>query len=258
MRKFRLLVLLTGSILLRESLWAQTQQVLTLEDACAQARENYPATQQKAVYDVQTRLALAQLNKNYLPQVNLSGQASYQSEVTKILIPLPNFSVSPLDKDQYKLVADVNQLIYDGGVLSSQKKIQQLQYATEKQKVEVELFRLKDKVRQLYMSILWMDAQLQLLSLIEKDLNQTMIKTTAQVSQGTSTKTALNLLLAEILKVSQRKIEIINGKQGVIESLKVWIPTDAATEWKFVWPKTEKTKLLDSIVRPELNLYQMQ
>lgn len=258
MRNFSLLVLITGTILSGGSLSAQTRKVLSIEDACIQAVANYPATQQKAVYDVQARLAIEQLNKNYLPQLNLSGQASYQSEVTKIQIPLPNFSISPLDKDQYKLVADVNQLIYDGGVLASQKKLQQLQYASEKQKIEIELFRLKDKVRQLYMGILWMDAQLQLLTLVEKDLSQAMDKIAAQLTQGTSTRTALNLLTAEKLKISQRKIEVNSGKLGWMESLKVWIPFDDSNEWTFVWPKTEKSRLEDSIIRPELYLYQMQ
>jgi hypothetical protein len=51
-----------------------------------------------------------------------SGQATYQSEVTeRIYQHYPWSYCTDLDKDQYKLLADVNQLIYDG-VLSNTKK----------------------------------------------------------------------------------------------------------------------------------------
>lgn len=53
----------------------------------------------------------------------------------------------------------MSQLVYDGGVIKQQNELQQLNSEVEQQKVEVELYKLKERVNQLYLGILYLDAQ---------------------------------------------------------------------------------------------------
>jgi hypothetical protein len=58
-------------------------------------------------------------------KIDLNAQATYQSDVTSLPISLPNVTVNPPNKDQYRATVDVNQLIYNGGpmpLLKSKKR----------------------------------------------------------------------------------------------------------------------------------------
>src|SRR5262245_55176864 len=117
----------------------QAQQRLTLDGAIQEAMTNYPLVKQKDLVKQTEALSLDNISKGFLPQVTVSGQATYQSDVTQVKVPIPGINIDAPNKDQYKLVADVNQLIYDGGVMREQKFVQQLNTEVEQQKVEVEL-----------------------------------------------------------------------------------------------------------------------
>ena len=89
----------------------QATRQLTLEAVWQQALDHYPLSRQRDLLRQTEQITLANLNRSYLPQVVLSGQATYQSEVTQIVTPLPEFQIQPLSKDQYKVMADVSQVI---------------------------------------------------------------------------------------------------------------------------------------------------
>jgi outer membrane protein TolC len=97
---------------------------LTLDSAYAAARRNYPLIKQKDLIRQTTDLTIENLRKGYLPQVSLNGQVSYQSAVTSIDVPVPGIKIDPPSKDQYKVAADVNQLIFDGGQIKQQQVLQ--------------------------------------------------------------------------------------------------------------------------------------
>src|SRR5215207_4106658 len=104
----------------------QAQEIthLTLEQANQLAQQNYPLIKQKDLVKQTTDITIANLNKQFLPQVSANGQATYQSDVTKIDVPLPGFKIEPPSKDQYKVLADVSQLVYDGGAITQRKELQ--------------------------------------------------------------------------------------------------------------------------------------
>src|ERR1035437_3468742 len=188
---------------------AQEITHLSLEQANQLARQNYPMIKQKDLVKQTANLNIENLNKGFLPQFSISGQASYQSDVTQINIPLPGFKIEPPGKDQYKILADVSQLVYDGGVIKQQNELQQLNSEVEQQKVEVELYKLKERVNQLYLGILYLDAQKK--------------KVEAQVQNGIAFKSNLNVLKAELLKTQQRMIELDASGKGMIETLELFM-----------------------------------
>ncbi|QNA45478.1 TolC family protein [Lacibacter sediminis] len=232
-------------------------QTVTLEQVQAKARQQYPLLKQKDLIRQTKDITIENLNKGFLPQLTVSGQATYQSEVTTVKIPLPGVSIDPLSKDQYKIVADINQMIYDGGMLKQQRSIQQLNADVEEQRVEVELYKLEERISQIYLSVLYIDEQLKQTQLIRDDLSTGMKKMEAQVANGVAFKSNLNLLKAELLKVDQRVIELTATKTGLLDVLSLFTGETYTASMVFTKPVIN-TANDQTILRPELNLFQKQ
>ena len=233
-------------------------QPLTLDKINELAKQNYPLIKQQDLVNRTRDITVENLQKNFLPQFSLNGQATYQSEVTRVEIPFPGVKISPLNKDQYKILADVNQLVYDGGVIKQQKQIQQLNAAVEQQKIEVELYKLQERINQLYLSVLYIDEQLAQVTLIKKDLETGMKKVEAQVKNGVSFKSNLNILKAEWLKADQRTIELSSGRKGLLETISLFTSEPIEDNTVFEKPVLPLTKMAFAIRRPELQLFTAQ
>jgi outer membrane protein TolC len=232
-------------------------QTVTLEQVQAKARQQYPLIKQKDLIKQTKEISIENLNKGFLPQLTVSGQATYQSEVTTVKIPVPGVSIDPLSKDQYKIVADINQMIYDGGMLKQQRTIQQMNAEVEEQKIEVELYKLEERISQIYLSVLYIDEQLKQTQLILDDLSTGMKKMEAQVANGVAFKSNLNLLKAELLKVDQRVIELTATKTGLLDVLSLFTGEVYTAGTVFTKPVIN-TANDQTILRPELNLFQKQ
>lgn len=187
---------------------SSAQEPLSLQKAYDLAQQNYPLIKQRELIKQTTQYTVDNLSKGFLPQFSLNAQATYQSEVTQVKIPVPGVTIEPLNKDQYKILTDINQLIYDGGVIKQQKNIQQLNEETEQQKIEVELYKLKERINQLFLGVLFLDEQLKQVDLVKADLNNGIKRVEAQVNNGVAFKSSLNVLKAELLKAEQRVIEL--------------------------------------------------
>lgn len=231
-------------------------QPLTLDSAYQLARKNYPLIRQRELIKQTSDLTVENLNKGYLPQIAVNGQGTYQSEVTRINIPLPGISVDPLSKDQYKITADVNQLVYDAGTIKEQKNIQQLNSVTEEQKLEVELYKLRERINQLYLGILLTDEQTEQAKLVKADLLNGIAKLQAQVENGTAFRSGLNSLKAEALKADQRIIELTSNRESLVNILSVFIGVQLPKDVALVKPVA--TSVSSDIARPELQLYTLQ
>jgi outer membrane protein TolC len=242
-------------LLLANSSFSQT---LTLEKVNEMARQNYPLTRQKDLIRQTKEINVDNLNKGYLPQLSVSGQATYQSDVTSVKIPLPGINIEPPSKDQYKIVADVNQMIYDGGYTKQQKNMQAVNAEVEEQKIEVELYKLTDRINQIYLSILFIDEQLKQTELIRKDLETGMKKVEAQVQNGVAFKSNLNLLKAEILKVEQRVIELNATRTGLIDVLSLFTGETYTSSTVFEKPTVVSSVPEQTVLRPELKLFHSQ
>src|SRR5665647_1892108 len=138
-------------------------QSLTIETCQEKAKANYPLVKQYGLIEQTAQYNISNANKGYLPQLTLSAKATYQSAVTEIPSSLGTvlsnlthqpFSFPSLAKDQYQAALEASQLIWDGGVISSQKKITNAGTLVEKQKLEVDLYALNDRVNQLFFGIL--------------------------------------------------------------------------------------------------------
>ncbi len=238
-------------------LQAQTNRPITLKDAFVLAEKNYPNFSQKQLLQQSYELTAQNIQTGYLPQINLTGQATYQSDVTQVKIPLPGITIPSQSKDQYKLVADVSQLIFDGGVIKQQKNIQQLATRVEDSKLNVELYNLKNQVFQLYFSILLQQDLLEQVNLLQKDIQVGINKMKPRVENGVALRSNLLVLQAQQLKTSQQAIEIENNKKGLMDALGVFL--NILIDQNTLLLKDEAMVTKDSaMARPELFLFDQQ
>ena len=234
---------------------AQDPQHLTLDQANQLAQQNYPLIKQKDLVRQTTDLTIANLGKQFLPQLSLGGQATYQSDVTKIDVPLPGFKFEPPSKDQYKIWGEVNQLVYDGGIMREQKELQHLTSEVEQQKVDVELYKVRERVNQLYLGVLFLDEQRRQVELIKQDFNTGIKTVQAQVENGVAFKSNLNVLKAELLKADQRLIELNASRKGVLDVLSLFLNKPIDTSVVLETPVMQLTISDHEITRPEIKLF---
>jgi outer membrane protein TolC len=229
---------------------------LNIDTCYVLAQRNYPLVKQQALIEKSEEYSIENATKSTLPQLNLAGQGTYQSEVTGLPITLPGVNITPLSKDQYKLYGEVAQPITDLITVKHQKELIQRNAAVEKEKIEVELFKLKERINQLFFGILLIDAQVLQSQTLKKDLQAGIDKANAAIANGTALKSSLNLLKAEMLKVDQRVIELQASKKGFADMLALFInrPVDENTQLE----KPQVVSLDTRINRPELRLFAAQ
>jgi outer membrane protein TolC len=235
---------------------AQSQEQLSIEECYALARQNYPLVKQAELIARASAYSIENAAKGYLPQFNISGQASYQSDVTKIPIQIPGMNVPELGKDQYRLAAEGTQVLFDGGVIKQQKEAITMNAAVESQKLEVELYKLKDRINQLFFGVLLINGQLKQNELLKKDLQLGIDKTKATIANGTAFKSSLNILKAELLKVNQQRTELRFTRKGYIDVLGLFIRKNLAENVALVKPV--RLAVQAEVRRPELGLYDTQ
>jgi outer membrane protein len=230
-------------------------QLLTLEECQQLTIKNYPLVKQYGLISKSGEYSLSNASKAYLPQVALMGQATYQSEV----ITFPKGLGSPipeLRKDQYKIAGEISQLVWDAGATRNNRAISAAQTAIETQQVEQELYALKDRINQLYFSILLFDAQLKQNELVQQDIESGIKTTSAAISNGTSFRSHLDELKAALLNEKQTGITIGQTRTAFLEILSVFTGNAIDTSSTFIMPAVPTVST--TVSRPESKLFDLQ
>ncbi len=253
-------ITLSSFILIVHPIQSMAQNAITelnLEQAYQLAKANYPLIKQKDLINKSAFLSIENINSAYLPQLSVNGSASYQSDVTSIKLPIAGVNIAPMSKDQYKFWGELNQLIYDGGIVKYQKELQELSSLVDDQKLEVELYKLKDRINQLYLGALLLDAQLVQVNLSNENLQIGLKTVNAQLVNGVVFKSAVLVLEAQLLLTDQRIVELKSNKKAILQILAMFLHQPISETVKLEKPViTELTDL--SIVRPEMKLFAYQ
>ncbi|MCE1187864.1 MAG: TolC family protein [Ignavibacteria bacterium] len=235
---------------------AQTN--LTLDYCKEQAVKMYPLTKQLTLIEKSKEYTVSNVYRGYWPQVSITGQATYQSAVTEMPIKLPTLKVDPLSKDQYKIFAEANQVVYDGGIICSQAEISSTSALADAQKTEVDLHKVKEQVTQIWFGILLMKEQISLTSLTLSDLQVTLTKITVGNENGLTSKSDVTLCQAEILKLKQKIIELQEAKKAYIAMLGLFINEKLPQDINLANPGNEEVNESIEVTRPEIKLFSFQ
>lgn len=235
-------------------------QSLKIEDCYQLARANYPAIKKMDLIAKINVFNLKNVNKEFLPQVNFSGQATYQSETVSFpdaIGSLPGGTSLPsLSKDQYKIQGEVTQLLYDGGNNRTQKDLINANKELQQQNLETNLYAINSRINNIFFSILLMDAQLKQNELNKANLLTQIQKTEAAFENGVSFKSNVDELKAEIVNIEMTGTEYQANRTAYLKMLSMFIGREITEATQLKIPDTE---ILDtSINRPELKAFELQ
>lgn len=237
-------------------------QIITLNEIQKKAEANYPAIVRYDIIEKTKDFSIANANRGFLPQGTLNAQANWQSDVTQIDIHMPE-GMPPLeipvpDKDQYRVVAELNQLIWDGGNISAQKKSLKANAELEKKQLDAEVYALRERVNNLYFGILLMKANLQQQKILENELQRTYDNVQTYLQNGVANEADLSAVKVEQLKAGQQRIQLESTLEAYIQMLSVLAGESLDKNMTFLKPNPEVDMISPIINRPELNMFTAQ
>lgn len=232
------------------------QQTLTLNDCFDLVSKTHPLTKQSDLFEQQRLLDIAVLQKGKLPKLDVNAQASYQSDVTSLPIQLTNITVEPANKDQYRATLEMNQLIYNGGIIDATTKIKENNSKIAQQQLDVNLYYLKSKINSMYLSILLLQENQSLLNAKRKQLKARIEEVKAGVKFGALLVTSEQVLNAELLNLKQQYIKLSYSKAALVKQLSLLIGKNIPEAVILERPTSFVTNANSK--RPELLLFNLQ
>lgn len=236
-------------------------QTVTIEECQKAARENYPLIKRYDLIAKTTNLTVSNLNKQWLPQVGASAQATYQSDVMtlpdalKDMLKQRNYDVKGLRKDQYRIGVSVEQNIWDGGRISSQKEIARMQGEVDKAQNDVNMYTVAQRVNELYFGVLTVDERLRTNNELQVLLQSNLDKLNAMYKGGTAMRSDVSSMKAEKLNAEQQATELNATRQSLLRLLSVFCGIDNITA---VSKPTALNTTTEINRRPELALVDAQ
>ncbi len=237
----------------------EKQQKFSLQQCLQEAVKNFPTQKQLQLNQSKYTLEENNIKKNYLPQLNLNGQASYQSDVTKVPAPpIPGFNMPVLSKDWYKINFDLDQLIWDGGLTKNQKEVQTADYKISDQQVKIKTFELKKQVNILYFNILFLQANLNALHVLVNDLDARIKDAEAALRNGILLQSDVDALKVNKKIAEQQIIEKSEDQKGLIGSMNQLTHLSISSAKELLIPKANITAYTFVNNRPEYKMLGLQ
>ena len=197
----------------------------TLEECQQAAERNYPLIRQYGLIEQTTALTVSNIQKGWLPQVSASAQATYQSDVTAFpeqmqkMYQTMGIDMEGLRKDQYRVGIDIQQTIFDGGAISSQKAIAREQGKVQSAQNEVNLYNVRKRVNEMYFGLLLIDEQIKLNADLQELLMQNEKKLASMLKNGTAAESDYQNVKAERLNVAQQTTGLQAQRQALARML---------------------------------------
>lgn len=239
---------------------ASVAQAQTLEECQQAAEKNYPIIKQYGLIAQTTELTVKNIQKGWLPQITASAQATYQSDVVswpenmQRMYQQMGLNMKGLTKDQYKIGVDLQQIIYDGGAIGSQRSIARQEGKVQEAQTETNLYQVRKRVNEMYFSLLLLDEQIRLNDDVKALLLSSEKKLAAMVKGGTAATSDFDNVKAERLSVAQQNENLKSQRQMLQRMLSVFCGIEVSNPEK---PAAVETSASASN-RPEIRLFDNQ
>ena len=238
-------------------------QAQTLEQCQLAAERNYPLIRQYDLISKTTDLTVANIQKGWLPQVSASAQATLQSDVTAFpdqiqkVYQQMGIDMEGLRKDQYRVGIDVQQTVYDGGSIKSQKEIVRQQGEVQSAQNEVTMYNVRKRVNEMYFGLLLIDEQIKLNSDLQELLSANEKKLASMYKSGTAAESDYQSVKADRLNVMQQATGLQSQRQALIRILSAFCGIEVKRAEKPNYQlSTVKSQL--EVRRPELKAIDAQ
>ena len=207
----------------------------SLEECRQAAEHNYPIIRQYDLIARTTELTVRNIQKAWFPQISVTAQGSYQNKVTawpenlQGLFAQMGIQLQGLSRDQYKVGIDVRQTLFDGGTIGSRREIARGEGAVQAAQTEVDLYKIGQRVHEMYFGLLLLDEQLRLNADVNALLRSNEAQLAAMLQGGTASAGDFENVKAERLSAEQQQTELLSQRQTLQRLLSLFcgIPVDS-------------------------------
>ena len=255
MRFFKL-ILWSGIFLILSATEASAS--INLEECVAKAEKNYPLIQKYDLLEATKEIDLSEINKSWLPGLNVYAQGtvqnivpSFPSQLTGIINQMGQ-SIKGLSKLQYKIGVDLNQTIWDGGSSKARREVTQVNSEVQQAALDVQLYSVRERVENIYFAILLIEAQIERNNETIALINSNIEKLQSMVKNGVALKSDVDMLEAQALTLKQTIKEANAAEKGYREMLSIYIGEEIGNE-KLTTPSSKYSIIKSN--RPELSLF---
>jgi outer membrane protein TolC len=232
--------------------------VITLQKCLELAEINNPIRDQAGYFGSSSELKVKNLNKNYLPDMNINGDAHYQSAVTEVPTVFAAFAPEPLSNDWYKINFDVSQLIWDGNATRRSKEVENIDNEINQQTVGINMYAIKEKVTNTYFAIMAMKENKALLELQKQTLEAQLKDVESGVRNGVLLASNAEILQAEVLKIGQRIDETEIAIESGYRILSILVGQEIPPDTKLDMTSPDVVPVLNGTDRLEYGLFSLQ
>lgn len=234
---------------------ASAQNAVTLDSCIVWAKRNYPLIKQNGLLADYSNTNIQSINENWYPKLSFLARATYNTEVVAFNFPGMNIS---FPHDAYLANVTLDQTIFDGGQTGQQKRIERVSADLEIQKNEVELYKLVDRITQLYVNILLSRENLKILNVYKDDIENKQKNIQASIQNGLALQSNIDELEAEKMKTEQSVSEVQENLRSLYETLTTYIARPLGDQTVFSMTPLGGEAKSGEVMRPELKMLALQ
>ena len=200
-------------------------QEATLDSCRRWARENYPLVEQYGLVKQSAEYSVENASRGWLPQVRLTAQATWQTDAARFpdqmntMLATMGTEIEGMRQDQYKVVVDVQQYLWDGGRSAAEKQMAQAQAQADGLTADVDFYALEGRVDNLFFGILLLERQIALtemrISLLEENLRRCRV----MAENDMLMQSDVDAVEVELLTAGQRREELQGSRDAYREML---------------------------------------
>ena len=241
----------------------QLSAQITLDECISLAQDNYPLIQKYGMLENLEEVNLSNINKSWLPQINIYGQGSVQNETPSFpeslteLLKQTGTNISGLDEWQYKIGVDMNQPIWDGGESVARREIERAQNDEQRAALDVQLYAIRERVENLFFGILLIEDQAEQTRNMQALLLSNLNKLRAMHENGTAMQSDVDMVEAQYLTNSQQLTQAKSIARNYRALLEIYIGK-SITGKKLIKPNDTEVPTDLMPERPELSYFQAQ
>lgn len=198
--------------------YAAHAQTTTLDECIGWAYDNYPQIKEMSLIEMTKGIDLKNAAYAWLPHLNISGKATWQSEVVEMPMDIPGMDIN-IPHDQYGLTAEFTQQIWDGGTSRSQKELAEAGAEVKKTQLETNLWSIRSRVQNVFLGIILIDKQLELNRLLRESLERSSEEVKSRMEAGVALPSDLDQVSVNILSCLQQRASLDADRKSYVKIL---------------------------------------
>ena len=232
----------------------------TLDECIGWAYDNYPQIKEMSLIEMTKGIDLKNAAYAWLPHLNISGKATWQSEVVEMPVDIPGMDIN-IPHDQYGLTAEFTQQLWDGGTSRSQKELAEAGAEVKKTQLETNLWSIRSRVQNVFLGIILIDKQLELNRLLRESLERSSEEVKSRMEAGVALPSDLDQVSVNILSCLQQRASLDADRKSYVKILGLLTGRDM-TDVELAVPKDAVNYVDDGArdfeTRPEMAFYAAQ